>query len=50
MKGRDTGSKSEKPGDRLVFGEAEGVWGKHGEHIDSQLDQVQLGMKSCVTK
>ena len=50
MKGRETGSKSGRPGVHLVFGEAEGVWGKHREHVDNQLDRMQLGVKLCVTK
>ena len=50
MKGREIGSKSGRPGVHLVFGEAEGVWGKHHEHVDNQLDRMQLGVKLCVTK
>ena len=50
MKSRETGSKSHKPGGHLVFGEAEGVWGRHGEHINNQLDRLQLGVQLCVTK
>ena len=50
VKSRETGSKSHKPGGHLVFGEAEGVWGRHGEHINNQLDRMQLGVQLCVTK